>query len=265
MLVSSMPRDDHHLEPLAEPPVQASCGVGTGLALINNIPGHVIALGGKMGGQVVFVSLFSVANAAGELRGRAAFPPSPRRVTPPVLCSRKPRSTPLCRPFSGFASSLLLARSTHRPLHPPSPPSSRSLPGRLIFGYVSELYLHSSGTHRTTFLVIASFLMTAFSAFMAIASLADLYVLVSRYMPSRTLQTRVRVRGPRPARSSHSPRCLPRLPLSSQTLLGGLAFGGHWAIIPTLISDVFGLKNYASIYAVVQVRSPPVAFACPGS
>lgn len=51
------------------PPLQFSVGLGTGLAYLNNLGSIVVALGGKQGGQVVFVSLFSVANATGR-RGR---------------------------------------------------------------------------------------------------------------------------------------------------------------------------------------------------
>lgn len=40
--------------------------IGTGLALLNNLASMTVALGGVKGGQVVFVSLFSVANASGE-------------------------------------------------------------------------------------------------------------------------------------------------------------------------------------------------------
>lgn len=45
---------------------QALVGVGTGLGFINSISGQVVALGGQLGGQLVFVSLFSVANASGK-------------------------------------------------------------------------------------------------------------------------------------------------------------------------------------------------------
>ena len=48
--------------------LQALVGVGTGLGFINSISGQVVALGGQLGGQLVFVSLFSVANASGKLR-----------------------------------------------------------------------------------------------------------------------------------------------------------------------------------------------------
>ena len=47
--------------------LQALMGIGTGLGFINNISGQVVALGGQLGGQLVFVSLFSVANASGRM------------------------------------------------------------------------------------------------------------------------------------------------------------------------------------------------------
>jgi hypothetical protein len=47
--------------------LQALIGLGTGLGFINNLSGQVVALGGQLGGQLVFVSLFSVANASGRM------------------------------------------------------------------------------------------------------------------------------------------------------------------------------------------------------
>ncbi len=47
--------------------LQFGVGTGVALALLNNLGQLVIALGGEPGGQVVIVSLFSVANAAGRL------------------------------------------------------------------------------------------------------------------------------------------------------------------------------------------------------
>lgn len=49
--------------------IQFSVGLGTGLAFLNNLGSIVVALGGRPGGQVVFVSLFSVANAMGRMLG----------------------------------------------------------------------------------------------------------------------------------------------------------------------------------------------------
>ncbi|GIL91142.1 hypothetical protein Vretimale_9581 [Volvox reticuliferus] len=48
---------------------QFGVGLGTGLSFLNNLGSIVVALGGQPGGQVVFVSLFSVANATGRLAG----------------------------------------------------------------------------------------------------------------------------------------------------------------------------------------------------
>ncbi|GLI60590.1 hypothetical protein VaNZ11_002750 [Volvox africanus] len=48
---------------------QFGVGLGTGLSYLNNLGSIVVALGGQPGGQVVFVSLFSVANATGRLAG----------------------------------------------------------------------------------------------------------------------------------------------------------------------------------------------------
>jgi hypothetical protein len=47
--------------------LQFCVGTGAALALLNNLGQFVVALGGERGGQVVLVSLFSVANAGGRL------------------------------------------------------------------------------------------------------------------------------------------------------------------------------------------------------
>jgi hypothetical protein len=46
--------------------LQFIMGTGVCLSFLNNLGQLVVALGGKPNGHVVFVSLFSVANAAGE-------------------------------------------------------------------------------------------------------------------------------------------------------------------------------------------------------
>lgn len=85
--------------------------------------------------------------------------------------------------------------------------------GRLLFGYISERCLHSHGTRRTLFLLLISAMMTAFAACMCFAELPDLYAMA---------------------------------------LLGGVAFGGHWAVIPSVLADLFGLLHFASIYTMLQ-------------
>ncbi|GAX72887.1 hypothetical protein CEUSTIGMA_g342.t1 [Chlamydomonas eustigma] len=129
---------------------QALMGIGSGLGFVNNLSGQVIAMGGAPGGQLVFVSLFSVANAS----------------------------------------------------------------GRMALGYMSETYLHNHGTPRTLFLVIVSLLTTVCTACLSFAKLPDLYAMA---------------------------------------LLSGFAFGGNWAVIPAILSDLFGLKHYASTYAFFQL------------
>ncbi|KXZ55188.1 hypothetical protein GPECTOR_3g333 [Gonium pectorale] len=64
-----------------------SVGLGTGLSVLNNLGSIVVALGGQQGGQVVFVSLFSVANAIGRLLGGVLSESLLRRHgTPRTLC-----------------------------------------------------------------------------------------------------------------------------------------------------------------------------------
>lgn len=57
MAINSMHSTSHRLQFLM------SCA--SGLTLLNNIAALNASLGGKPGGQVVFVSLFSIANACG--------------------------------------------------------------------------------------------------------------------------------------------------------------------------------------------------------
>ena len=79
---------------------------------------------------------------------------------------------------------------------------------------MSETFLHSRGTPRTVFLVLTSALTVAFTACLCFATLPDLYAMA---------------------------------------LLGGFAFGGHWAVIPAIISDLFGLRHYAKNYTCFQL------------
>lgn len=37
------------------------------------------------------------------------------------------------------------------------------------------------------------------------------------------------------------------------SLLSGLTFGGHWSMLPSLASELFGLSSFASIYSVLQL------------
>ncbi|KAF5835907.1 hypothetical protein DUNSADRAFT_6664 [Dunaliella salina] len=84
----------------------------SGLTYLNNLAALVTSIGGPVGGQVVFVSLFSIANAC----------------------------------------------------------------GRLLFGHVSEHYLHTMGVPRTAFLAIAAVLSLSGSAALAVgAPLSSLY------------------------------------------------------------------------------------------
>lgn len=40
------------------------------------------------------------------------------------------------------------------------------------------------------------------------------------------------------------------------TLLIGLGFGGHWAIVPATASELFGLKNFGALYNFLTVANP---------
>eukprot|EP00798_Chlamydomonas_sp_ICE-L_P030441 gene30441-35451_t len=87
--------------------------------------------------------------------------------------------------------------------------------GRLLNGYISEYFLHKHGTNRTNFLSAVAILMTMVAAAgLCISDKGDLY---------------------------------------SMSLLGGLAFGGFWSVIPAIVSDLFGLASFASNYTVLQL------------
>lgn len=90
--------------------------------------------------------------------------------------------------------------------------------GRLLFGAIPEHFLHTYGVPRPVFLVITSLLTAGSFAGIAFASVTVLY------------------------------------PLS---LLAGIAFGAHWTLMPALVSEIFGLDSFASIYTMMQL-SPAI-------
>ncbi|QCD99326.1 transcription initiation factor TFIIH subunit 4 [Vigna unguiculata] len=40
------------------------------------------------------------------------------------------------------------------------------------------------------------------------------------------------------------------------TLLCGLGYGAHWAIVPTTASELFGLKNFGALYNFISLANP---------
>ncbi len=44
------------------------------------------------------------------------------------------------------------------------------------------------------------------------------------------------------------------------SLISGLFFGGHWAVMPNLASDLHGLTSFASIYSVLQLFGGVIAY-----
>lgn len=86
--------------------------------------------------------------------------------------------------------------------------------GRLMFGHLSEHYLHALGLPRTVFVAaVAALSATACAGLALTSSLRPLY---------------------------------------SLCLLSGFAFGGHWSAVPAVASDLFGLSGFASIYCWLQ-------------
>ncbi|KAL4437504.1 hypothetical protein ABPG77_003485 [Micractinium sp. CCAP 211/92] len=86
--------------------------------------------------------------------------------------------------------------------------------GRMALGYLPERLLHSRGTPRLLFLPAMSALMSAACLALAFAPLRMLY------------------------------------PLAALT---GFAFGGHWTLFPSLVSELFGLARFAANYTLAQL------------
>ncbi|KAL4452086.1 hypothetical protein ABPG75_007748 [Micractinium tetrahymenae] len=86
--------------------------------------------------------------------------------------------------------------------------------GRMALGYLPERLLHARGTPRLLFLPAMSALMAACCLALAFAPLRMLY------------------------------------PLSALT---GFAFGGHWTLFPSLVSELFGLARFAANYSLAQL------------
>jgi len=40
------------------------------------------------------------------------------------------------------------------------------------------------------------------------------------------------------------------------TLLCGLGYGAHWAIVPATASELFGLKNFGALYNFISLANP---------
>ncbi|PRW32873.1 MFS general substrate transporter [Chlorella sorokiniana] len=86
--------------------------------------------------------------------------------------------------------------------------------GRMAFGYWPERLLHSRGTPRTLFMPAVSALLAAAFAALAFVRLPALFPL---------------------------------------TALAGFAYGGHWALGPATVSELFGLRHFAANYALMLV------------
>jgi hypothetical protein len=55
-----------------------------------------------------------------------------------------------------------------------------------------------------------------------------------------------------------------RLPaLYPLSLVAGFAFGSHWALMPSMASELFGLQHFATNYTLLQVGGPAMAGLMP--
>lgn len=114
------------------------------------------ALGGGHDGQVVFVSLFSVANAAGE-----QVEPGSTGADHAPVCGALWRQHLQPKACTGL---LLIV--------------SRCCPaGRLLMGYIPEQHLHARGTPRTVFLTLTAAVTAVSCLAVAYANLSHLYII----------------------------------------------------------------------------------------
>lgn len=193
-------------------------GSGVCLAYLNNLGQLVVSLGGDHDGQVVFVSLFSVANAAGESCSCYQLNKCGvhRQAALCLAAGAQYRSaSAACRMLAactvtlqtGVMQGCIIVSLSVCCLH---------LSGRLMMGYIPEQHLHAKGTPRTMFLTLTAALTAASCLAVAYANLSHLYVI---------------------------------------SILLGLAFGAHWSLLPSITSDLFGLKHFAANYTTLQVSS----------
>ena len=91
-----------------------------------------------------------------------------------------------------------------------------SCAGRLLFGALPEKALHAYGIPRPAFLALAAFLTSVAVGLLPLVKT----VAIALYVLSFTV---------------------------------GLAFGAHWALLPSLSSELFGLDSFASIYTLLQL------------
>ena len=111
--------------------------------------------------------------------------------------------------------------------------------GRLVFGSLSEKALHSSGgkVPRPLALAAAGLMAAAASAALAVSESAE-PPLPPPWPP---------VNGPSSPSSS--------LLLPAVAACAGAAFGGMWTVMAASAADLFGVRRYASTYALLQVSS----------
>lgn len=89
--------------------------------------------------------------------------------------------------------------------------------GRFGGGYVSELYLQSRGIARPTFMIISLASMSMGHIIIAIAFPGALYV------------------GP---------------------VFVGISYGAQWSLMPSIASELYGLKSFGAVFNTIAVASP---------
>ena len=89
--------------------------------------------------------------------------------------------------------------------------------GRFGSGYISDAYLHSHGWPRPVFMAITLTLMAIGHVVMASGLLGSLYI---------------------------------------GSLIVGLAYGSQWALMPTITSEIFGIRHMGTIFYTISIASP---------
>ncbi|KAH0930298.1 hypothetical protein HID58_016025, partial [Brassica napus] len=93
--------------------------------------------------------------------------------------------------------------------------------GRFGSGYISDAYLHSHGWPRPVFMAITLTLMAIGHVVMASGLLGSLYI---------------------------------------GSLIVGLAYGSQWALMPTITSEIFGIRHMGTIFYTISIASPVIGY-----
>ena len=135
--------------------------------------------------------------------------------------------------------------------------------GRLSFGSFSERALHSSGGRlpRPLVLAVAGLVASAASAALAVLRSAEPAPLPPSPPPPLPLSDGVFFFSPSPPAGAAASSSSSSLLLTAVAACSGAAFGGIWSLMAAATADLFGVRRYASTYALLLVRISPPLFS----